>query len=279
MVGGSDLVSGAHDLGCLLIHHIWLTENESNSLPPKKFDAYVDSWGEKTPGAVCVLWRDRDARALVECMGRSDFFYGQLVAPVERADYLRMLVMSKFGGVYVDVDMQALQDVRPHIDASKAVNLVLSPLFTEAFQTCILVANEVGHPLWLDVAAQIEDNVHGMNNSSAMRFLFTNRLFGRIARMAMTVFLTGPSNVDKCIAMASVCGGYGGESIAILKPGLYRGPIAKHHEAGSWTMFPRVFAMGDMAAKALQWACHAAKVVQSWKWFVCIWLAVMAAIK
>eukprot|EP00966_Prymnesium_polylepis_P183415 4250802-Prymnesium_polylepis.1 len=29
-----------------------------------------------------------------------------------------MLVMSKFGGVYVNVNMQALQDVCPHIDAA-----------------------------------------------------------------------------------------------------------------------------------------------------------------
>ena len=59
MVSGSDLVSGAHDLKGLLIHHIWLTTNDSNSSPPQKFNTYVDSWGQKTPGAVCVQWRDR----------------------------------------------------------------------------------------------------------------------------------------------------------------------------------------------------------------------------
>ena len=55
--------------------------------------------------------------------------------------------------------------------------------------------------------------------------------------MALTVFLTGPPNLDRCIAAS--LDGYGG-TIAVLPDSCYTGPHAIHHEAGSWTVFPAV---------------------------------------
>lgn len=225
-----------HGLDCL--HVIWLTRDRSDDGIPKRFLKLVESGRAVYPRHKHVFWGDSDARELVQRWGKEDFFYKVLRTPVERSDVLRMMVLHTFGGLYADIDVEFKAPLPLVTD--KAVNLVRSPLFSEEFQSCLLVANSVNHPLWRDCVDRIErnfENIKTRKEGAVVRRLLGNPITGHFARMAITVFLTGPPNIDRCIAAS--LDGYGG-TIGVLPDSCYTGPHAVHHEAGSWTVFPTV---------------------------------------
>mgnify|MGYP001330771686 CR=1 FL=1 len=226
------------------VHHIWLTKKASSedgeSGVPEKFCGNVASWSTGVPNCVQVEWLNTDAMSLVSKYRKAWFFYKQLKTPVERSDYLRMLILHQFGGVYVDIDMQALKNVVPYLDPTRPINLLRSPLFTEMFQSCFLVSHKKNHPFWMEVATRIEDNVTAISSSKPdglVGKLMCNPLTRYYTRMAMTVFLTGPATLDKCIANAHVKNMHI-DAFSCLPASLYRGPVAVHHEAASWTWLP-----------------------------------------
>jgi hypothetical protein len=192
---------------------------------------------------VHVLWGASDiihliTRAFPE---RLEFYRKALVTPVERSDYARMLILHSIGGVYIDIDMECLQDVFLHIDPSKSVQLMRSPLFTETFQSCMLISNEKNNSFWLDTADRIERNIKMFcgpsplcANGAFIRSLLCAPFLGSIVRCALTVFLTGPSNLDKTIA-ADLGLSLNWQSIGVLDDRFYNGDVALHHESGSWT--------------------------------------------
>lgn len=230
--------------GLMHVHHIWLSNKplrkSGESGVPEKFHNYVASWSKGVPSCVQVEWLDSDAMSLVSEYRKAWFFCEQLKTPVERSDYLRMLILHKIGGIYVDIDMQALQNVVSYLEPERPINLLRSPLFTEMFQSCFLVAHEKKHPFWMEMATRIEDNVSAISSSKPeglVGTLMSNPLTRYYTRMAMTVFLTGPATLDKCIANAHVNNMHI-DAFACLPAVLYRGPIAVHHEAASWTWLP-----------------------------------------
>ena len=245
MIRGRALLTRGNDEGeqapsLRYVHHIWLSGNrppkgEAENTIPIRFAQNIYSWRIGVPGCILVEWLNVDAFLLVSERNKASFFYDDLKTPVERSDYLRMLILHTFGGEYVDVDMEAFQSVVDYFDFSRPVNLLYSPLFSELFQSCFLVAHEKNYPFWIDVANRIEYNVLAMSKPShSVSILMSNPLTRYITRMAITVFLTGPATLDKCIAKAHLTNQYV-DAFACLSKSLYCGPIAVHHEAGSWT--------------------------------------------
>lgn len=237
----------------LLLHVIWLTSDESNSPVPVKFHKCLNSWPQLNSELCCVLWLDKDARALVESLDKVEFFYRKLLTPVERADWIRMRILHVFGGIYVDVDMQSLLPVVPVLQKSnKSVALLQSSLFSESFQSCIIVARSPGIELFEQVALQIEENVNKFpegNCGNSIRAVLAIPFVRQAARSFLTVWLTGPANIDRVLARSAISGEYVGK-IQILDHTFYNGPLARHHEAGSWTHFGTATVMID-AIKSL----------------------------
>lgn len=238
--------------GSELVHVIWLSAGFVDQKVPDRFHANKASLSVGFPTRTQVQWLNSDARVLICAAGKESFFYGRLKTPVERSDYLRMLVLHRFAGVYADVDMRFMECAEGCLDDARPVNLVPSPLFSECFQSCLLVANAAGHRFWEDVASMIESNVLSLDKGGSgkpVELLLSIPLVGSATRAAITVFLTGPSNLDRCAAMARVNEMYQGE-MALLDAALYRGPVAVHEEAASWTFFPQVYDRLDSVYKA-----------------------------
>ena len=82
--------------------------------------------------------------------------------------------------------------------------------------------------------------------------------------------MTGPGNLDRCIA-SQLGAGYALE-IGVLPSSCYNGPIAVHHEAGSWTPFPLLQAVAT-ALDTLRRVCMGSPT-----WFVLFMLAVKCAL-
>jgi len=86
-----------------VFHQIWLG---GESLP-EEFHSYRESWRREHPGWELQLWTEEN---LPEGL-RSPVVYDRTRRPVERADVLRLELLWRFGGVYLDIDMECLRPI------------------------------------------------------------------------------------------------------------------------------------------------------------------------
>ena len=82
---------------------------------PERFEGYGESWHRHHPGWEMRLWTDSDLPELrfPEAMERGR-------NPGERSDLLRYEVLVRFGGVYVDTDMECLRSIDSLIEGVDA---------------------------------------------------------------------------------------------------------------------------------------------------------------
>jgi mannosyltransferase OCH1-like enzyme len=92
-----------------VFHQIWVGDGPV----PERFDAYRESWGRLHPDWEIRLWRDGD---LPKLRNRALFDQAKRFVPAAnvgqfRADVARYELLWRFGGVYVDVDFEALKPI------------------------------------------------------------------------------------------------------------------------------------------------------------------------
>lgn len=88
-------------------HQIWLGPNPL----PKEFEKYQKTWKKFHPGWEFLFWTEEN---LPEDLDRIEI-YEKLRSPVERSDLLRLEVVNKLGGIYIDTDFECIRSVEPLI--------------------------------------------------------------------------------------------------------------------------------------------------------------------
>ncbi len=84
-----------------LFHQIWIGPDPL----PLEFEAYRASWRAHHPEWEFRLWEEDNLPGDL----RTAAVYERERRPVERADILRLELLWKYGGVYVDIDMECLR--------------------------------------------------------------------------------------------------------------------------------------------------------------------------
>jgi FkbM family methyltransferase len=85
-------------------HAIWVGSSEL----PSAFEATKASWTSRHPGWTFRLWRDADLRWLL-----NQGLFDRAPSPAQKADIARYEILRRYGGVYVDVDMECLRPLTP----------------------------------------------------------------------------------------------------------------------------------------------------------------------
>lgn len=96
-----------------IIHQTW----RDADLPPA-FARLAETWRALNPGWAWRLWTDADNRAFVA----HDYpnllaLYDAYPFPIQRVDMVRYLILHRHGGLFVDLDFEALRPVGPFLDA------------------------------------------------------------------------------------------------------------------------------------------------------------------
>lgn len=130
-----------------IIHHIWL-----GSALPKRLARVVASWRVAHPGWAHVLWDDAAVRGL-------PWYNAAAVASAgnwgQVSDVMRYEILAATGGVYVDVDMQAVRPLDALVRAANGA-AILGVSNTAAFElNNAVLAAPPGHALLLDLIARI----------------------------------------------------------------------------------------------------------------------------
>jgi inositol phosphorylceramide mannosyltransferase catalytic subunit len=88
-----------------IFHQIWLGPDPV----PEEYAAYRQTWIDRHPGWLLRVWTDDN---LLEGAHRGEV-YETLRTPAERADMLRLELLWRFGGVYVDCDFECVRPIEP----------------------------------------------------------------------------------------------------------------------------------------------------------------------
>lgn len=120
-------------------------------------DEWIDS--PASIAAYCPAWdytltTDDDNRAFVaEHYPRYLYLYNSFDREICRADMVRYLLLHRYGGVYLDLDM-ALTTPLDDILAGSSLVLVSTPNWSGV--TNAFMASAPDHPFWIDVVDEIE---------------------------------------------------------------------------------------------------------------------------
>jgi hypothetical protein len=144
-----------------IIHQTWKTAQV-----PQRYAAFAESWRLLHPGWEYRLWTDDDLAAFVASEHPAFLpIYNRYPNPISRVDAARYLVLRRFGGLYVDLDFEALRPIEPLLDGcSLAIGLepdahvALDKAKVRGMTRILcpsLIASEPGHPFWDHVRAHL----------------------------------------------------------------------------------------------------------------------------
>ncbi len=88
-----------------MIHAIW-----HNPVIPDEFDPFLKSWVTHNPETEVKIWSFKKGRELIEA--HYPFLlstFDSSAANVQKANILRYVVLHRFGGIYLDLDMLCLK--------------------------------------------------------------------------------------------------------------------------------------------------------------------------
>jgi hypothetical protein len=146
-----------------VIHQIWL-----GSPLPRKLARYAATWRKHHPDWEVKLWTDQE---VADFDFSSRELYESSTCWGQKSDLLRIEILNRFGGVYVDLDYECYQPVDDLAERYDFFN-TLKYLYTahlgwpEVWQTPIVVCNSLvgaraGHPIlgeYLERVAAIWEN-------------------------------------------------------------------------------------------------------------------------
>jgi mannosyltransferase OCH1-like enzyme len=147
-----------------IFHQIWLGPNPL----PEEFARYQRTWLEHHPGWELRCWTDDNLPGDL----RRREVYEPLRFPAERADILRLELLWRDGGVYLDTDMECLRCIEPIIDGLDFFTGYMKPdRVNNAF-----VGAVSGHPILDRAVHEVRPrNRYGLDKAAAGP-LFLDRL-------------------------------------------------------------------------------------------------------
>lgn len=242
MISGRKLLSRRPQQdGTFYIHSIWLHKTDPSRAPPDSHEAYLRSWKHHHPEehVVHVLWTGDTSVAFLNSNypDRVAFFHS-LMSEVQQSDYLRLLLLHHFAGLYVDVDCECRGPIveRLLLHTSSPLLLLKSPLFCESYTNCFMGSLARRHDFWLSTADVVEETVYsvrgGYGLSKACSLYFVLPLIGSLLQVLCTNTITGPSCIDRTIA--SFPKRFASDIERLMPDEYYAGPRVIHHESGMW---------------------------------------------
>lgn len=102
-----------------ILHRVWVGPEPL----PDEFVSYGESWRRHHPDWEMHLWTDEN---LPEGLTRPEA-YERLRKPAERADIIRLEVLFRLGGVYMDTDFECLRPLDPLIEGLDFFTCYLKP--------------------------------------------------------------------------------------------------------------------------------------------------------
>jgi hypothetical protein len=183
-----------------VFHQIWL----GGKPVPREYEEYGRTWTRYNPGWELKVWTENDLPGDLRRPEAAE----RLRAPAERADILRLEILWREGGVYVDTDFECRRSIEPLLAGHDFVIGLAKPgRVNNAF-----IASVAGHPLLDRALNELQPRgFHGYDKQAA-----------------------GPAFLDRLLEGAVGVTFVEPEELYPRTPAAEEQAYAVHHEARSW---------------------------------------------
>lgn len=117
-----------------IIHYCWFGNNKI----PDEINKYINSWKEKLPNYEFILWNEENFD--VNMIKFTQEAYSQKKYAFV-SDYARLFALNKYGGIYLDTDVEVIKDINKFLDNSVVLGFDDGNRIISSF-----IAAEKGHP-------------------------------------------------------------------------------------------------------------------------------------
>lgn len=264
-VRGRDLVLNEYTYPGLIgeipkfLHQTWKSE-----LMKQDYVHSFDNWSKLHPDFIHVLWTDEDNDLLVKTwFPQYEDAYTWLPLIIQKTDFVRLMYLYKYGGIYADLDYVAHKPIPPHLPQLCGFMAVGSPFsLHECFQNSLMISCPE-HPIVLEALNIINQSVTDLRMKKYKDIDMKNKLIGPLLSTFYTLGLTGPQVLDKAVARVAASAvsprptnveqvhpaSTGGpkHSVARLDVTFFKGPVAEHLQHNTW--------MSDIPKKCMPLIC------------------------
>ena len=202
-----------------------------------------NSWTQTHPRALHVRWSDDDNQRLVNTYyPEFSCIYSRLKLVVQKTDVARLMYLHAFGGLYVDEDYEAKENVFRELGENryshKQVWIVRSPvLLNEVLQNSLMFARHTDSVFFRECLNTIEEIVNFMfdgctfSPSCSLLYFVHHPVTSHLLNVLLTQYATGPAVLDKTLVLHADLA----QRVGILEPEtFFHGSLAKHHHQNSW---------------------------------------------
>jgi mannosyltransferase OCH1-like enzyme len=148
-----------------IFHRIWLGKQQM----PDEFVWYGETWAKHHPDWTMLLWTDEN---LPDLINQQEFLLAETTS--YKSDILRYEVIYRYGGIYIDTDLECLRNIEPLL---KGVHAFAAQENAHILCAAIFGA-EQGHPLMADLVSWLSDsfrrNRHLSNSEQTGPRFFTS---------------------------------------------------------------------------------------------------------
>lgn len=153
-----------------MLHQIWHHWPGGTSTPPTHLQHMIDKWRAIHPGWQHQLWDATEGRKLI-ATHYPHFLtvYDSYPDHVQRVDALRYFILHKFGGVYIDADIECLQPLDGLLSMVQDKAQLLLPLepkehshawCTTAMIGMSFIASIPMHSFWKQIHTELALRAH-----------------------------------------------------------------------------------------------------------------------
>jgi len=237
----------------MFLHQTWKSE-----LMKQDYVNLFDNWTKMHPGFVHVLWTDEDNELLVAtCFPELMPSYSWLPLIIQKTDFVRLMYLYRYGGIYIDLDYRCYQPIPPCLPQLCGFMAVESPFtLNECMQNSLMVSVPE-HPVVLEALNIINQSIIDLRQRVKYKNLnFKNKLIGPILATFFTLSLTGPQVLDKAVTRVHAAQSQEEAlntenvhpaartnlnsetakrlSVVKLNESFFKGPVAAHLQHSTW---------------------------------------------
>ena len=147
-----------------IFHQVWVGPDPM----PQEYRDYQETWRRHHPDWEMRLWTED---SLPTDLVRKEA-YERLRKPAERADIIRLEVLLRFGGVYVDTDFECLRSIVPLLDGVEFFTASIKP----GRVSNTLIGAKPGHPVLEQAVREVRPVTEYGLDKAGTGPLFFNKL-------------------------------------------------------------------------------------------------------
>lgn len=161
-----------------IIHYCWFGKKEM----PDDIKKYIESWKRKLPDYEIKLWNEDNFNINESIFTKQAY---ELKKYAFISDYVRLYALKKFGGVYLDTDIEIVKDITPLLTNK----LVLGFDDGNSIISCF-IASEPDHPAVTNIL-DLYDSMSFINKDGSLNMIPNTIWIQNLLRKEYNIELNG----------------------------------------------------------------------------------------